>query len=262
MPGRGQPWKGVGKGNPDRIGTSAIADGSITEADLDSSVTAKLNSGGGIDLETTVLLIQEDFSYRSQELLSEKWTQNGTGTSQIPGNDTEINGTIGLTTGATEGTFRNIQIGEENGLLRQSRDANIKAGLSLDDHTNSVVTVGMMSEHAGGGSSRSAIQANWDDGVALIGDGTDTNWQAVSKSSSSGESTTVDTGVAIADFGVKIRIEFEAGVGTVFFINGSQVANITADLPADALKPNIAINTKVASTKTMDVDYCEVTAER
>lgn len=47
MPGRGQPWKGVGKGNPDRIGSGAIADGSITEADLDSSVTAKLNTAGG-----------------------------------------------------------------------------------------------------------------------------------------------------------------------------------------------------------------------
>ncbi len=47
MPGRGQPWKGVGKGNPNRIGTGAIADGSITEADLDSGVTSKLNSAGG-----------------------------------------------------------------------------------------------------------------------------------------------------------------------------------------------------------------------
>ncbi len=46
MPGRGQPWKGVGFGNPDRIGTGAIADGSITEADLDSNVTSKLNAGG------------------------------------------------------------------------------------------------------------------------------------------------------------------------------------------------------------------------
>jgi len=47
MPGRGRPWKGVGEGVPDRIGTGAIADGSITEADLDSSVTSKLNSGSG-----------------------------------------------------------------------------------------------------------------------------------------------------------------------------------------------------------------------
>ncbi len=45
MPGRGKPWK-LGEGNPDRIGTAAIADGAITEADLDSSLTAKVNSGG------------------------------------------------------------------------------------------------------------------------------------------------------------------------------------------------------------------------
>ena len=46
MPGRGKPWKGVGEGNPDRIGTAAIADGSITEADLDSSLQTKVNAGG------------------------------------------------------------------------------------------------------------------------------------------------------------------------------------------------------------------------
>jgi len=51
MPGRGRPWKGVGFGVPDRIGTGAIEDGSITEADLDSSVTAKLNSATGHAIE-------------------------------------------------------------------------------------------------------------------------------------------------------------------------------------------------------------------
>ena len=45
MPGRGRPWKGVGQGNPDRIGTGAIADGSITEADLDSALQAKITAG-------------------------------------------------------------------------------------------------------------------------------------------------------------------------------------------------------------------------
>ncbi len=47
MPGRGRPWRGVGQGNQDRIGTGAIADGSITEADLDSALQAKVNAGGG-----------------------------------------------------------------------------------------------------------------------------------------------------------------------------------------------------------------------
>ena len=51
MPGRGRPWRGVGEGNPDRIGTGAIADGSITEADLDTNVTSKLNSGGGHQIQ-------------------------------------------------------------------------------------------------------------------------------------------------------------------------------------------------------------------
>ena len=56
MPGRGQPWKGVGKGNPDRIGTGAIADGSITEADLDTSLQSKVNAGGhGIEDEGSPL---------------------------------------------------------------------------------------------------------------------------------------------------------------------------------------------------------------
>lgn len=47
MPGRGTPWRGAGQGKADRIGEPDILDGSITEADLDSGVTAKLNSAGG-----------------------------------------------------------------------------------------------------------------------------------------------------------------------------------------------------------------------
>jgi hypothetical protein len=54
MPGRGKPWKGVGFGNPDRIGSGAISDGSITEADLDSAVVAKLNGGAWEQIGKTV----------------------------------------------------------------------------------------------------------------------------------------------------------------------------------------------------------------
>jgi len=50
MPGRGQPWK-LGKGVADRIGTLAIADGSITEADLDSGLTSKVNAQGGHQIQ-------------------------------------------------------------------------------------------------------------------------------------------------------------------------------------------------------------------
>ena len=64
MPGRGRPWKGVGQGNPDRIGTAAIADGSITEADLDSSVASKLNQGGhAIQDEGTPLTQQSNMNF-------------------------------------------------------------------------------------------------------------------------------------------------------------------------------------------------------
>jgi hypothetical protein len=64
MPGRGRPWKGVGEGNPDRIGTGAIADGSITEADLDTSVTSKLNSTGhAIQDEGTPLTQQSKMNF-------------------------------------------------------------------------------------------------------------------------------------------------------------------------------------------------------
>jgi len=64
MPGRGRPWRGVGEGNPDRIGTGAIADGSITEADLDSSVASKLNQGGhAIQDEGTPLTQQANMNF-------------------------------------------------------------------------------------------------------------------------------------------------------------------------------------------------------
>ena len=57
MPGRGTPWRGVGKGTKDRIGTEEIKDesilsedikdGTIAEVDLDSALQAKVNAGGG-----------------------------------------------------------------------------------------------------------------------------------------------------------------------------------------------------------------------
>ncbi len=64
MPGRGRSWRGVGEGNPDRIGTAAIADGSITEADLDSNITSKLNQGGhAIQDEGTPLTQQSNMNF-------------------------------------------------------------------------------------------------------------------------------------------------------------------------------------------------------
>ncbi len=46
MPGRGTPWRGVGKGVGDRIGSEDIKDLSISEADLDSALASKVNSEG------------------------------------------------------------------------------------------------------------------------------------------------------------------------------------------------------------------------
>lgn len=49
MPGRGTPWREGGHVDDTIVGDD-IKDGSITEADLDSGVTAKLNSGGGHEI--------------------------------------------------------------------------------------------------------------------------------------------------------------------------------------------------------------------
>jgi len=57
MPGRGTPWRGVGKGKQDRIGSGEIEDdsllsedikdGTIKEIDLDTALQAKVNAVGG-----------------------------------------------------------------------------------------------------------------------------------------------------------------------------------------------------------------------
>ena len=61
MPSRGAPWRGVGKGQQDRIGTGEvkddsllsedIKDGTIAEVDLNSALQAKVNSTGGHVIE-------------------------------------------------------------------------------------------------------------------------------------------------------------------------------------------------------------------
>lgn len=58
MPGRGANWRGVGKGNQDRIGSGEveddsllsedIKDGTIKEVDLDSALQAKVNASDGV----------------------------------------------------------------------------------------------------------------------------------------------------------------------------------------------------------------------
>ncbi len=50
MPGRGQHWKEGGL-NDDTVTSADIKDGDITEADLDSALTAKVNAGGHEILE-------------------------------------------------------------------------------------------------------------------------------------------------------------------------------------------------------------------
>ena len=61
MPSRGTPWR-LGKGVPDRIGTKAIKDGSITEADLTQALQDKVNAGGGDD-PLTVGFFEDEFIY-------------------------------------------------------------------------------------------------------------------------------------------------------------------------------------------------------
>jgi len=61
MPSRGAPWRGVGKGQKDRIGTEEvkddtllsedIKDGTIAEVDLNSALQAKVNQAGGHVIE-------------------------------------------------------------------------------------------------------------------------------------------------------------------------------------------------------------------
>jgi len=61
MPSRGAPWRGVGQGQKDRIGTEEvkddsllsedIKDGTIKEVDLDSALQAKVNTSGGHVIE-------------------------------------------------------------------------------------------------------------------------------------------------------------------------------------------------------------------
>ena len=113
MPGRGQPWKGVGKGNPDRIGTNAIADGSITEADLDSSVQAKLNSGGGVSRDTvadpfTDFWIYDEFFYPFFADGDDQFShfEVDAGTKSVPSN--QLGGVVQLTT--TAGTDADVRI--------------------------------------------------------------------------------------------------------------------------------------------------------
>lgn len=46
MPGRGKPWRGVGEGNPDRIGTAEVDDQTIQAEDLSVFKSTEITGTG------------------------------------------------------------------------------------------------------------------------------------------------------------------------------------------------------------------------
>ncbi len=262
MPGRGQPWKGVGKGNPDRIGTLAIADGSITETDLDTNVTDKLNTGGGGGAQLDFSCISDDFPARTIEAINEKYNiANGIFLQTIG----SLYGVLELdsgsisTEGAGELTTQNTFVVNPN-----LGDVGFKV-VNIVENLAQMHVLSLTENTMGSVTNQSSLEGASNDMIGFFVDpAQDNNWRAVCRSS--GTSTIVDTGIARTLTRQKFEASFDKTAGEVTFTiggdGGEVVATISTNIPVVPLFMDAYAVNVVATQRSLFIDFWQVDAER
>ncbi len=302
MPGRGQPWKGVGKGVKDRIGTEAIADGSITEADLDTSLQSKVNSGGhevldegsslpqrarldfvgagveasdGVEDTTTVTIAGgggfdpvttfryfDDFMYNGTDSILESWDEFGTNNGSIDAPGFDTNSK------GTMGWQTSGVSGERQGIITTSGEL-FTGG---DSYTlkwnfkldNATDTLATM-----GGTNGQTVNGTTANAVESFSDGA---WFSLDSATSTnwicktrdngGEVQTTNSGVAGNSSFNDFEIVVTRGSNVVFKINGTTVATHSTEVPDDGNDMMISINNKTANSQDIEIDYILIEAPR
>ena len=233
MPGRGRSWRGVGEGNPDRIGTAAIADGSITEADLDSSVQTKLNSGGGgggFPDPVTDFEFYDEFIYNT--FINENWEQlSGTGTWDVT--ISAIGGIVGRNTSGETSSGGGLRL-NQNSLCDVTKDFLLRWRARSVDVSLLATRLGFYPANFSTSVGTFPFGTEPTNRIVFAHNGTevDTNWRAVTNN---GESTSTDTGVAVDTTFHVFEIN-RSGSTITFLIDGSQVAQHTTNLPTGNLQ--------------------------
>jgi hypothetical protein len=161
-------------------------------------------------------------------------------------------GYIRLDTGAGAGTFARFNTGDNIQLSTTYNPTIVWIVKLTQTNTNTGAMVG-------GSSDFSTITPN--NGIYFQKLPADTNWFAVTRSTTE---TRTDTGVAASTNWVNMRIVASAA-SVAFYINEVLVATNVATIPSGAsanyFSPGLSINNVDAASKTMDIDYFQMTAQ-
>ncbi len=264
MPGRGDYWERGGL-NDMTVIADDLEDGTITEAKLDSGVTAKLNAGGGIDLFDLIDPATEFFFY------DDFWYEQNTSTNLAiryeldtlaNGANGGFNAFIGSNTGGGVGMstvgIENIQslvLGASNS---PSTDIDVTKKFKLiwrfgTAETSNAFRVGFNISGGGVGGPLGTFPfgstlANFIwfryDGAGNVFAETD---NGVTPNST-------DSGVAPGTGIRTYEISSVDGSSIVFKIDGSTVATFTTNLPTGSRKIFLALQSPVAGNRTLNVD--------
>lgn len=284
MPGRGVPWRGVGKGVPNRIGTNAIADGSIQESDLNTALQDKVNAGGGIDHFAQSELL-DDFFYNEPDAVSfylnlAKYTTK-VANAQIAiqesqagfpfGVDGVINVEISSVASGDGGGFCSSFLGGGNNFdPKKNITMRIRTAL-VAPLTTRVDLIGLIDDNAGSTGVTGTVNfTNSVDGGFWFESENGGNWFAVSNDASI--DTKTDTGVAPVA-GVFQNFEVihtpTSPRQDIFKIDGSTVATHTTNVDNGTSNPNrrffltnwIAV-LAIGDDRSHELDLWHVVADR
>jgi hypothetical protein len=213
----------------------------------------------------------DDFFYSNPPTtISEIYNVYGTG-EVGDASDTNDNGQFNLRTSELLGSVVGVTTTLDNAVILGNRSWEVNLILKFDGETNTIGIAGLTSGETREGTTIASLIASFGHGAWFDFDSASSaNWRAVTKSNSSGLTTTTDTGVVV--FGAsfyRLRIINTRGVDTKFFIGSpglepiNLVATHTTNLPDDEMIMNISYNNKQAlQNQNGDIDMWQWVGER
>ncbi len=162
------------------------------------------------------------------------------------------NGHILLDTGAGAGTFARLNTGDNLQLSATYNPTIVWIVKATQTNTNTQMMIGASSDLG------SLTPAN---GIYFQKLAADTNWFAVTRATTE---TRTDTGVAVSTNWVNMKIVASA-TSVAFYIDDVLVATNVATIPSGAalahFGPGVVIANVDAASKTLDIDYFQMTAQ-
>ena len=166
-------------------------------------------------------------------------------------------GWIEIKPAANDDDIAQLQTHQEMFKFASNKPLIYEARVSLTDATESDMIVGLIITSSNTPSAQT-------DGVYFRKDDGDANLDYVMEKNSTTTLSTGDTGSDMADNTmVKLGIRYDGSSTVYWYINGTQVASATANIPDDEfLAPVFAVRNGEGSAKTLFVDYVKITQIR